>query len=419
MKRKFFAFMGALIISCCIYGEDITLDNMLDILTQTSYRKEMYELQKEKTEALEKFYKLDEYNGVTASAETQYDTDEQEYKTTGRAEFGNFYIEGKRNHNPENDLILGVNKSIKNMIFSQNDSNLLKNDLTKEADKYTFLKDLETQKIALISLYRDYKNTEFEIQIKKNGLKTLKSEERTLEKSYELGAIPRIELESLQYSRKNIEIEIAALEENLEKFKKRFLYDFKIDITGKNLTNITPNFKEIEEYISTIGYKEIEKLRIEKDIIKENIRYMNYNNKMPELSLGLERVEKGAGEGENRVVLKISKPLFYYDAALENEQTSFKQQEILLQQKIDENAAEKLKIQSSYSNYKKEYEVLKNKTALEKNKYEIKKLEYSLGKIDYLEVMESFDDYMEYEVSQEKAKNILNSYVYEIMVRGE
>ena len=140
---------------------------------------------------------------------------------------------------------------------------------------------------------------------------------------------------------------------------------------------------------------------------------------MPELSLGLERVEKGAGEGENRVVLKISKPLFYYDAALENEQTSFKQQEILLQQKIDENAAEKLKIQSSYSNYKKEYEVLKNKTALEKNKYEIKKLEYSLGKIDYLEVMESFDDYMEYEVSQEKAKNILNSYVYEIMVRGE
>ena len=69
MKRKFFAFMGVLIISCCIYGEDITLDNMLDILTQTSYRKEMYELQKEKTEALEKFYKLDEYNGVTASAE--------------------------------------------------------------------------------------------------------------------------------------------------------------------------------------------------------------------------------------------------------------------------------------------------------------------------------------------------------------
>ena len=104
---------------------------------------------------------------------------------------------------------------------------------------------------------------------------------------------------------------------------------------------------------------------------------------------------------------------------LENEKTSYLQQEILLNQKIEENNAEKLKIKSNYANYIKEYRVLKNKAELEKNKYEIKKLEYSLGKIDYLEVMESFDDYMEYEVSQEKAKNILNSYVYEIMVKGE
>ena len=80
---------------------------------------------------------------------------------------------------------------------------------------------------------------------------------------------------------------------------------------------------------------------------------MNYDNKMPDISVGLERLDRGEGADENRVVLKISKPIFYYDAALENEHTSFKQQEILLQQKIDENAAEKLKIQSSYSDYKK------------------------------------------------------------------
>ena len=143
---------------------------------------------------------------------------------------------------------------------------------------------------------------------------------------------------------------------------------------------------------------------------------MNYNDKVPDFSLGLERDTR---LDENRIVFKISKPLFYYNADLENERTSFKQQEILLNQKIEENAAEKLNIETTYANYIKEYKVLRNKADLEKNKYEIKKLEYSLGKIDYLEVMESFDDYMEYEVSQEKAKNILNSYVYEIMVRGE
>lgn len=416
MKRLGITFLMINLLSYVLYGEEITLDNLLDTITETSYRKEMYELQKKKTEALEKFYKIDEYNGVKSSVTTEYDTDDQVHKTTGRVEFGDFYIEGKKESDVDDQVVFGVNKSIKDLIFSQNDSNLLKNDLTKEADRYTFLKNMEEQKLALISLYRDYKNTEFEIQIKRNGLNTLKSEEKMLEKSYELGAIPKIELESLQYSRKNIEIELKTLEENMIKIKRRFLYDFKIDITGKELANITPNYTEIEDYISTIGYKDIEKLRIEKDIIKENIRYMKYDNKMPEISLGLERDTQ---IDESRVVLKFSKPIFYYDAALENEQTSYKQQEILLNQKINENAAEKLKIESSYSDYKKEYEVLKNKAALEKNKYEIKKLEYSLGKINYLDVMESFDDYLEYEVSQEKAKNILNSYVYEIMVRGE
>ena len=415
MKKTLLVFIF-LTAGLVVLGEEITLDTLLERITETSYRKEMYELEQKKTEALEKFYKIDNYNGVKSSVTTKYDDTERIYRTTGRAEFGDLYIEGKEVPNKDDDLIFGINKNIKNMIFSKNDSNLLKNDLKKEADKYTFLKNMEEQKIALIKLYRDYKTMEFEIKIKKNGLKTLKSEEKTLEKSFELGAIPRIELESLQYSRKNLEIEIETLEENLKKIKTRFLYDFKIDISGKTLANIKPNYTEINDYISTAGYKDIEKLRIEKDIIKENIRYMNYSDKVPDISLGLERDSK---INENRIVFKISKPLFYYNADLENEKTSYLQQEILLNQKIEENNAEKLKIKSNYANYIKEYRVLKNKAELEKNKYEIKKLEYSLGKIDYLEVMESFDDYMEYEVSQEKAKNILNSYVYEIMVKGE
>ena len=47
---------------------------------------------------------------------------------------------------PKMILCLVSTKALKKMIFSENDSNLLKNDLTKEADRYTFLKDLETQK---------------------------------------------------------------------------------------------------------------------------------------------------------------------------------------------------------------------------------------------------------------------------------
>lgn len=413
MKKILFIFF---LINLAVYCEEVTLDNLLKSLEETSYRKAVYELEKRKTDSKEKYYKLDKYNGVKSSVETKYDTEEQVYKTTGRGEFGDLYIEGKRNHNPENDLIFGINKSIKDMIFSQSDSELAKNELTKEYDWYTFLKNMEEQKISLINLYRDYKNSEFELKIKRNGLTTLQSEELMLRKAYELGAVARIELDSLEASRRNIEIELETLEKNILRMKKRFLYDFKIDISDKTLANISPDKGEVEEYISKVGYKDIEKLKIEKEISKENIRYMNYNNKMPDLSVGLERDTR---IDESRIVMKISKPLFYYDMNLENEKSTYSQKEILLNQKIEETVADKLEIESNLLNYRKEYQVLKNKAELEKNKYEIKKLEYSLGKINYLDVMESFDDYLEYEVSQEKARNILNSYIYEVMVRGE
>lgn len=216
MKKILFVFLALNILS---FGEEVTLDNLLDTLSKTSYKKEIYELDKKKTDTLEKFYKKDNYNGVKSSVTTTYDNKDEVYKTTGRAEFGDIYIEGRKNHEPENELIFGINKNIKDMIFSENDSNLLKNDLRKEADKYGFLKNMEEEKISLISLYRDYKDIEFEIKIKKNGLKTLKSEEKTLKKSFELGAIPKIELESLVCSRKNLEIEILTLEENLKKLR--------------------------------------------------------------------------------------------------------------------------------------------------------------------------------------------------------
>ena len=39
---------------------------------------------------------------------------------------------------------------------------------------------METQKIDLINLYRDYKINELELKIKKNGLTTLKKEEENM-----------------------------------------------------------------------------------------------------------------------------------------------------------------------------------------------------------------------------------------------
>ena len=95
------------------------------------------------------------------------------------------------------------------------------------------------------------------------------------------------------------------------------------------------------------------------------------------------------------------------------------EKEVTYNQRANEVIAERYKIQDNYYTLQKDYLVLENRVDLEKSKYEIKKLENTLGKVSYTEVMEAFDNYLELEVSKEKAKNSLNSYIYQIIVRSE
>ena len=237
-----------------------------------------------------------------------------------------------------------------------------------------------------------------------------------MKKSYELGAVAKIELDSIQYSIKNMQLEIDVLKRNLLKLKEKLAYDFGIEIGDNSLQEIVPPSKNFDIYVEEYGKKDIELLEFQKRKIEENIKYLNYDNTMPDITLGVEHSNK---YDENRVVLKFSKKLFDLNIDLENEKDNLLQQEINLQQKINEREGEKLTILNNYENYLKEYEVNKNNSELELSKYNIKKLEYSLGKVDYIEVMEYFNSYINYEVAKEKAKNNLNGYIYEIMIRGE
>ncbi len=213
-----------------------------------------------------------------------------------------------------------------------------------------------------------------------------------------------------------MQLEIDVLKRNLLKLKEKFAYDFGIEIGDNSLQEIVPPSKNFDIYVEEYGKKDIELLEFQKRKIEENIKYLNYDNTMPDITLGVEHSNK---YDENRVVLKFSKKLFDLNIDLENEKDNLLQQEINLQQKINEREGEKLTILNNYENYLKEYEVNKNNSELELSKYNIKKLEYSLGKVDYVEVMEYFNSYINYEVAKEKAKNNLNGYIYEIMIRGE
>ena len=424
-KFLFLKILFFLMSSLISYGKNIKLDDMLKTLEEKSYEREIFDLEQKKNLSKEKYYNLDNYNGVRGEISTDYDYEEDKIKSNGRVSYGDFYLDLSKDKinsqkNSNTDVIIGVNKSLKNMFYSKSDSEIKKLEYSKKNTEYSYYDDLETKKISLINLYEEYKNNEFEIKLKTNNLTRLKSEEKILKKSYELGATPKIDLDTLQTSRNNLEIELKYLKENIKKIKNRFLYEFGIDISKDQLMDIEIPKVDISNFISNIGERKISRLGLEKEITKENIKYLKYSNKIPEVLVGVEHQERNNGySDENRVFLKLSKDIFYYDINLENEKITLNQQEINIQKEKEINISKKLEVEENCNNLYKNYLVNKNKAELEKNKYEIINLKYKLGDVTYVDVMDVFDDYLNYQVAAEKAKNLFNGYIYEILVRGE
>ena len=424
-KFLFLKILFFLMSSLISYGKNIKLDDMLKTLEKKSYEREIFDLEQKKNLSKEKYYNLDNYNGVRGEISTDYDYEEDKIKSNGRVSYGDFYLDLSKDKinsqkNSDTDVIIGINKSLKDMFYSKSDSEIKKLEYSKKNTEYSYYDDLETKKISLINLYEEYKNNEFEIKLKTNNLTRLKSEEKILKKSYELGATPKIDLDTLQTSRNNLEIELKYLKENIKKIKNRFLYEFGIDISKDQLMDIEIPKVNISDFISNIGERKISRLGLEKEITKENIKYLKYSNKIPEVLVGVEHQERNNGySDENRVFLKLSKDIFYYDINLENEKITLDQQEINIQKEKEINISKKLEVEENCNNLYKNYLVNKNKAELEKNKYEIINLKYKLGDVTYVDVMDVFDDYLNYQVAAEKAKNLFNGYIYEILVRGE
>lgn len=419
--RVLFFLMSSLVV----YGENIKIDEMLKSLEKNSYEKEIYDLEQEKINSKEKFYKKDKYNGVKTSALTNYDYEDEKFKNTGEVSYGDFYLNVSKDKikypkDADTEVVVGINKSLKDMFYSKSDSEIKKLKNIRKTTEYSYYDKIEIKKLDLINLYENYKNNEFEIKLKSNNLKRLKSEEKILKRSYELGSTPKIDLDTLQTNRKNLEIELKYLKENLLKIKDRFLYEFSIDISNKELLDIEFDKKDISNFISNIGERNISRLSLEKDITKENINYLKYNNKVPEVLIGVEHQKESNGKpDENRMYLKVSKDLFYYDVDLENEKITLNQQEKNILKEKEKNISKKLEVEERYNTLYKNYLVCKNRADLEKNKYEIMNLKYKLGDVTYVDVMDVFNDYLNYEVAAEKAKNLFNGYIYEILVRGE
>lgn len=405
-----------LLLSKLIYSQEVSLDKLLNEINKTSYENQIYNIKNNQNNFKEDYYKTGRYNGVKVDGGTEYKDKENRYTFESSVSYGDFYVQGEKVKNDENKVTYGAKRSLKDLVFSKDDNELSKLKVTRDITKIDLKQGIESQKLSLINLYKDYKDNQFELKLKQNALQTLEKEKKVLEKSYQMGSIPKIDLDSLLVSYNSIRLEIDKIENILDKIIERFYYDYGLKLQGAKLTDIIPNKNDLDKYISLVGEKDLKKLNLEKEITKENVKYLKYDNKVPNISVG---VERNTLNDENRVFLKFSKDIFYKDIDLSNEESSLMEKEVTYNQRANEIIAERYKIQDNYYTLQKDYLVLENRVDLEKSKYEIKKLENTLGKVSYTEVMEAFDNYLELEVSKEKAKNSLNSYIYQIIVRSE
>lgn len=408
MIKRIFMFI---IFSTLAYSEEISLDKLLEQLNNTFYQREIFENTKEFNVTKKNTLKLREYNGIYTSYDLSHENKENKtFESTGEVKYGNFYVKGSKN----NDTFgFGVEKNLKDLFYSKYDSDLKKLTYEENKDKVQYLKKLQQEKISLINLYKDIKNIESEISIKNNALKVLQEQKNIINNSYKLGKTSKIDLEISIYNHKNILMEVEYLVNQLKALKEQFFYKYNININNFKLKKIGSYSGLDKINLKKIDQLDLKELELEENILKETIKYQKYSNKIPDITLGLEKYD------DSKIVLKFSKKLFYKDIDLIGNTNELTEKKILLNQKINDLESTKYEIQNNISEFEKEVLVLRNQQYLDEKIYNIKLLENKYGKTKYIDVIEAFDKYIKTSINLEKEINKLNAYIYIVKVRGE
>ncbi|MGL6024653.1 MAG: TolC family protein, partial [Cetobacterium sp.] len=140
-----------LFVSQLIYSQEISLEKLLKNIDKTSYQNEIYKIQNDGNNFKENFYKKGRYNGVKVEATTDYKDVEEKYSLQSTLSYGDFYIEGEKTKTEDNQLTYGVQRSLKDLVLSKEDSELNKLNLNRDIDLIELKSGLETQKLNLIT----------------------------------------------------------------------------------------------------------------------------------------------------------------------------------------------------------------------------------------------------------------------------
>ncbi|AYV95405.1 hypothetical protein A2U10_00760 [Fusobacterium necrophorum subsp. funduliforme] len=410
-------------LSFSVLAKEQNLEEMLETFSINSYEEEKYELQQKSLLLKEQHIKRRDFqDGLVATAEYNENhrtRERNDYTKKGSLQFGPFFASAYDSIEKTGDSVgIGVEKNIKDLFYSKYDSQEEQVKWQKKADFWSYQNNRQKKMISLIQLYRDYKNTLYELEIKYQESKRLKKAEEKLALSHRLGSVKKVDWQAANLGLENLKLEISALEKQKKAYQERFLREFRIPLQEDSVQEIPLLEINIDDFMEDYGKAELEERKAKLKIQEGGLKYSLYEEKIPDITIRYEHISKNRKrDAEDVVSMKLSKKLFSDRYSSQKEENEIKEEQLLLQQREEEIIAERKLERVNYDNYLSKYQVAQNHFQLENSKYEIKKLEYDLGKVDYIEVMEAFDKYLEAKISLEKARNTLAAYLYEWKIR--
>ena len=410
MKNTKIKLLFLILISINLYSID--LDNAITQLENQSYTVEKNKLNLDSYEINRALIDKGEWNGITLNVDNKYyDTvGKSHYGLSTQAEYGIF------NYRFDYDTLdskvienrIGVSKDLKELYYSQYDSQRIINDLSLESQKVTNQQTLDTQIINLIDLYKNYKNKEKEIEVEEKTLEVKKRDYNIIKRKFELGTASefdhissRAEYEKSILGLDNMKRELLVLTENFK------IYNVILD---GNFDDIKKRDLEKDEFYN-IGVTDLKSVKLSEKVNVEKLRREKYENSMPELNAEMSY----SFENEEFILgLGVKKTLFNYKGDYEQIGNDLKKNQVgcldtkaNVENRIKENMIQYTTLQTNELITQKDLEVKRKDYEVYNKKYELGMSTYS----DYLDRLNALDlAAREYE----KAKNELASFTYKI-----
>ena len=423
--KKILLFFLILTSLNCSAQETLSIDEALNRVgnDRESYEFKKFQNSQEGTNVKIKDNKLGDFNGVTLSSgynisENNFDNRPRKYDRTfqNKATYGPFFVNYNYVQSDRSYVSFGVEKNLKDVFYSKYNSNLKINNLQLELNKISYDKNIQTKKINLVSLYQDILNTKNELEYRKKAYEHYRVDLDKLKKSYELGASPKINLESVELEAEDSKLQIDILETKLKSLYDIGKTDYNIDFENYKLLDFVENNESIDFILNSYMKDEVEELRLSLSMAEERKSYSNYDRYMPDLYLGFERVDRNYRD-QDLFTIKFSKKLFSTDSEYKLNELEVENLKNDLNEKIRVINAEKIKLKSEYHELLKLTSIGDKKSNIAYKKYLIKEKEYELNKSSYLDVIDEYNKYLSQEIETKKAKNALNAFVYKIKIK--